>query len=53
METLPPFTPEYLTFDNTSYVFREKLNGVVSFKEGYYFIENSLLDIAVWGKTRD
>ena len=53
MENRHPFRPKYLKFDNTSYFFREELNGIVSFKRGNYFIENSLLDIAVWGRTRN
>ena len=48
-----PFKPQYLTFNGVNYILREKLNAVVSFEDGNYIISNELLDITVWGKTRD
>ena len=48
-----PFRPQYLKFNDTNYILREKLNGIVSLEEGYYSIANELLDIIAWGKTRD
>lgn len=48
-----PFKPEYLKFQNTIYILREKLDCVVSYEQGQYTISNNLLDITVWGSTRD
>ena len=48
-----PFKPQYLKFDDANYILREKLNGLVTFEAGNYCISNDLLDITVWGRTRD
>ncbi len=48
-----PFKPQYLKFDDSNYILHEKLDGVVTFEAGNYSISNELLDITVWGKTRD
>lgn len=48
-----PFKPDFLRFGGRSYVLKEKLDGQVSYEEGQYFITNDLLDITVWGDTRD
>ena len=48
-----PFNPQYLRFNNTNYILHEKLDAPVSFEDGSYFISNRLLDIAVWGNTRE
>jgi hypothetical protein len=48
-----PFKPQYLKANNNNYILREKLDSAVSFEEGNYIITNGLLDITVWGKTRD
>jgi len=48
-----PFKPQYLTFNGVNYILREKLNAVVSYEQGYYIISNELLNITVWGETRD
>ena len=48
-----PFKPQYLSFNGASYILNTKLDTNVSFNEGQYFITNELLDITVWGKTRD
>jgi hypothetical protein len=48
-----PFKPQYLKFENSNYILGEKLNGIVTFEAGNYSIFNELLDITVWGKTRD
>jgi len=48
-----PFKPEYLKFNDANYILSKKLNGIVTFEAGNYSIFNKLLDITVWGKTRD
>ena len=48
-----PFKPQYLAFNGVSYIFREKLETNVSYDDGHYVISNELLEIAVWGVTRD
>jgi len=48
-----PFKPQYLMFNGINYILRERLNATVVFEEGYYIIRNELLDITVWGATRD
>ena len=48
-----PFKPQYLTFNSHNYILREKLNAVVAYEDGNYIISNELLNITVWGKTRD
>ena len=48
-----PFKPQYLAFNGVSYILKEKLNATVSFEEGNYIISNELLNISVWGHTRD
>jgi hypothetical protein len=48
-----PFRPQYLTFGGINYILRERLNTDVSYADGTYTIFNELLDITVWGKTRD
>ena len=52
-EDIYPFKPQYLTFNGASYILREKLNTIVSFEDGHYIISNELLNISVWGETRD
>ena len=48
-----PFKPQYLAFNGVSYIFREKLETTLSYDDGHYVISNELLDITVWGVTRD
>ena len=48
-----PFKPQYLTFKGVNYILREKLNTIVSYEDGHYIISNELLNITVWGETRD
>ena len=48
-----PFKPQYLAFDRHSYILKEKLDAVVAYVDGNYIISNKLLNITVWGKTRD
>jgi hypothetical protein len=48
-----PFKPQYLAFSGVNYILREKLNADVAFEDGHYIITNELLNITVWGKTRD
>ena len=46
------YKTKHLKFNGTNYILREKLESMVSFAENQYMITNELLDISVWGDTR-
>jgi hypothetical protein len=48
-----PFNPDILKFDTIVYIFNKKLNCIVGYQDDSYTIKNKLLDICVWGNTRD
>ena len=48
-----PFTPNLLQFDNAVYVLNEKLLCNVDYEDDMYIVENELLNIHVWGETRE
>ncbi len=48
-----PYRPQYLSFNGSNYILHKKLDSNVAFEEGQFIITNDLLDITVWGKTRD
>ena len=48
-----PFTPNLLQFDNAVYVLNEKLLCNVDYEDDMYVVENELLNICVWGETRE
>ena len=48
-----PFKPNMIQFDNNIYVFNEKLTCIVDYEDDCYIIKNELLDICVWGDTRE
>lgn len=48
-----PFKTTFIQFGDIGYVLKERLNSDVSYEDGQYFIANELLDITVWGDTRD
>ena len=48
-----PFKPNVVQFDTFIYILNEKLVCNVDFEDDCYFIKNELLDIRVWGDTRE
>ncbi len=48
-----PFKPNMIQFDNSIYILNEKLNGIVDYEDDSYSIKNELLNIYVWGDTRE
>lgn len=48
-----PFKPNLINFDDVTYVLNQRLNCEVSYEDETYIIANDLLDITVWGDTRD
>ena len=48
-----PFKPNMIQFEGTVYVLNEKLNSVVEYEDDCYTIKNELLDIFVFGDTRE
>ncbi len=48
-----PFKPNMVQFSNLIYVLHERLQCIVEFEDDNYIIRNELLDISVWGDTRE
>ena len=48
-----PFKPTMLRFDGLIYILNDKLDCVVDFEDDTYTIKNELLDLSVWGETRE
>ena len=53
LDKLREMTINMIQFDNLNYVLNEKLNCVVDYEDENYTIKNELLDITVWGDTRE
>lgn len=48
-----PFKPNIIRYDNFIFVLNSRLECVVDYEDDSYAIKNTLLDISVWGDTRE
>lgn len=48
-----PFKPNVIQFDGSIYILNDRLIGNVDFEDESYSIKNELLNIYVWGDTRE
>ena len=48
-----PFKPNVIRYDNFIFVLNDRLECVVDYEDDSYAIKNTLLDISVWGDTRE
>ena len=48
-----PYKPDMIKYYNTIFNLTEKLDCSVSYEENQYIISNDLLDLTVWGETRE
>ena len=48
-----PFKPNVINFDGLVYILSQKLDCEVEYDDESYVIRNNLLDITVWGETRE
>jgi hypothetical protein len=48
-----PFKPEFIRFEDYTFILNGPLTCDIYFEENLYYIENKLLDITVWGESRE